>query len=231
MCRIYRYLGPTTFPWQSNTVCLWQFTKSEPPLSLTQDVIYMWRVCVVDSWFTASPGLSQTDWTLAGWGCTPGVHEQSWHPRINQPSTHTLEEERLSWPAYHQLGEYQLPVKLQINISCTTSTRVLCRRSPRKATSVACGGATLPQYTKQWQRHNKGLLLVSSHLVLAVSDSQHVQRPTCLFFTIIWPALCNKLISHYLFYTCHPQLTLIMRSSFYDYMPLLVSHDSVILLH
>ena len=43
----------------------------------------MWRVfveCVVDGWFTASPGLSQTDWTLAGWGCTPGVHEQSWHP-------------------------------------------------------------------------------------------------------------------------------------------------------
>ena len=53
----------------------------------------MWRVCVVDGWFTASPGLSQTDWTLAGWGCTPGVHEQSWHPSINQPSTHTLEEE------------------------------------------------------------------------------------------------------------------------------------------
>ena len=67
------------------------------------------RVCVVDGWFTASPGLSQTDWTLAGWGCTPGVHEQSWHPRINQPSTHTLEEEPLSWPEYHQLGEYQLP--------------------------------------------------------------------------------------------------------------------------
>ena len=35
--------------------------------------------------------------------------------------------------------------KTPINISCTTSTRVLCRRSPRKATSVACGGATLPQ--------------------------------------------------------------------------------------
>ena len=37
-------------------------------------------VCAVDGWFTASPGLSQTDWTLAGWGCTPVVHEQSWHP-------------------------------------------------------------------------------------------------------------------------------------------------------
>ena len=35
-------------------------------------------VCVVDGWFTASPG--QTDWTLAGWGCTPVVHEQSWYP-------------------------------------------------------------------------------------------------------------------------------------------------------
>ena len=68
------------------------------------------RVCVVDGWFTASPGLSQTDWTLAGWGCTPGVHEQSWHPRINQPSTHTLVEEPPSWPVYHQLGEYHQPV-------------------------------------------------------------------------------------------------------------------------
>ena len=70
----------------------------------------LWRVCVVDGWFTASPGLSQTDWTLAGWGCTPGVHEQSWHPRINQPSTHTLEEEPQSWPVHHQLGEYHQPV-------------------------------------------------------------------------------------------------------------------------
>ena len=35
-----------------------------------------WRVfveCVVGGWFTASPGLSQTDWTLAGWGCTCGA--------------------------------------------------------------------------------------------------------------------------------------------------------------
>ncbi|KAK0136955.1 Wilms tumor B [Merluccius polli] len=39
-------------------------------------------VCAVDGWSTASPGLSQTDWTLAGWGCTPVVHD-----------THTLEEE------------------------------------------------------------------------------------------------------------------------------------------
>ena len=31
----------------------------------------MWRVCglcVVDGWFTASPGLSQTNWTLDGVG-------------------------------------------------------------------------------------------------------------------------------------------------------------------
>ena len=44
------------------------------------DVEGVCGVCAVDGWFTASPGLSQTDWTLAGWGCTPGVHEQSWHP-------------------------------------------------------------------------------------------------------------------------------------------------------
>ena len=72
-------------------------------------------MCVVGGRFTASPGLSQTDWTLAGWGCTPVVHEQSWHPRINQPSTHTLEEEPQSRPEYHQLGEYHLP-ETPINI-------------------------------------------------------------------------------------------------------------------
>ena len=109
----------------------------------------MWRVCVVDGWFTASPGLSQTDWTLAGWGCTPGVHEQSWHPRINQPSTHTLRrsdchDQRTISSANN------ICLKLQINISCTTSTRVLCRRSPKKATSVACGGATLPHWRPMW---------------------------------------------------------------------------------
>ena len=37
-------------------------------------------------------------------------------PRINQPSTHTLEEEPQPWQLYHQLGEYHQPVKLQINI-------------------------------------------------------------------------------------------------------------------
>ena len=47
------------------------------------------RVCVVDGWFTASPGLSQTDWTLAGWGCTPVVHESN-HGTQDKPAiTHT----------------------------------------------------------------------------------------------------------------------------------------------
>ena len=50
-------------------------------------------VCAVDGWLTASPGLSQTDWTLAGWGCTPVVHGAIMAPRINQPSTHTLGKE------------------------------------------------------------------------------------------------------------------------------------------
>ena len=80
-------------------------------------------------------------------------------------------------------------------------------------------------YKHQWKRHNKGCLLLirlltSSPLVLVVSDSSvclipsgyyvkeslHVQRQACLFFAIIWltlPALCNKLIPHYLLYTCH----------------------------
>ena len=49
-------------------------------------------VCVDDGWFTASPGLSQTDWTLAGWGCTPVV--QSNHGTQDKPAinTHTIEE-------------------------------------------------------------------------------------------------------------------------------------------
>ena len=51
----------------------------------------MWRVfveCVVDGWFTASPGLSQTDWTLAGWGCTPVVHESN-HGTQDKPAINT----------------------------------------------------------------------------------------------------------------------------------------------
>ena len=35
----------------------------------------VWRVCVECVLLVA--GLL---WTLAGWGCTPVVHEQSWHP-------------------------------------------------------------------------------------------------------------------------------------------------------
>ena len=64
-------------------------------------------VCVVDSWFTASPGLSQTDWTLAGWGCTPGVpshHGTQDKPAIN---THT-QEEPLAWQLEHQLSKDHL---------------------------------------------------------------------------------------------------------------------------
>ena len=62
----------------------------EPPLSVTAlhfqrseiriNTEALCGVCVVDSWLTASPGLSQTDQTL-GW---VGLHtcgaEQSWHP-------------------------------------------------------------------------------------------------------------------------------------------------------
>ena len=44
-------------------------------------------VCVVDGWFTASPGLSQTDWTLAGWGCTPVV--QSNYGTQDKPAINT----------------------------------------------------------------------------------------------------------------------------------------------
>ena len=45
-------------------------------------------VCVVGGWFTASPGLSQTDWTLAGWGCTPVVHESN-HGTQDKPAINT----------------------------------------------------------------------------------------------------------------------------------------------
>ena len=54
--------------------------SSYTKITTKQTVEGVCGVCVVDGWFTASPGLSQTDWTLAGWGCTPVVHEQSWHP-------------------------------------------------------------------------------------------------------------------------------------------------------
>ena len=45
-------------------------------------------VCVVDGWVTASPGLSQTDWALAGWGCTPVVHESN-HGTQDKPAINT----------------------------------------------------------------------------------------------------------------------------------------------
>ena len=45
-------------------------------------------VCAVDGWSTASPGLSQTDWTLAGWGCTPVVHESN-HGTQDKPAINT----------------------------------------------------------------------------------------------------------------------------------------------
>ena len=47
----------------------------------------MWSVCAVDGWFTASHSLSQTDWTLAGWGCTPVV--QSNHGTQDKPAINT----------------------------------------------------------------------------------------------------------------------------------------------
>ena len=59
-------------------------------------------------------------------------------PRINQPSTHTLEEEPQSWqfvPSAWQIPSASISNKhLEL-----PSTRVLCRRAPKEATSVACG--------------------------------------------------------------------------------------------
>ena len=49
-------------------------------------------VCVVDSWFTASPGLSQTDQTL-GWMRLHTWCRTFMAPRINQLSPHTLHSE------------------------------------------------------------------------------------------------------------------------------------------
>ena len=45
-------------------------------------------------------------------------------PRINQPSTHTLEEEPQPWQLYHQLGENHQPetpnkhLELHLPLSC-----------------------------------------------------------------------------------------------------------------
>ena len=65
-------------------------------------------VCAVDGWFTASPGRSQTDWTLAGWGCTPVV--QSNHGTQDKPAINTLSRRSHSHGSlYHQLGEYHQP--------------------------------------------------------------------------------------------------------------------------
>ena len=75
----------------------------------------LWSVCCW--WLVYSLTWPESDWLDSGW---VGLHTcGAWAimaPRINQPSTHTLEEEPQSWPVYHQLGEYNQPAKLQINI-------------------------------------------------------------------------------------------------------------------
>ena len=50
---------------------------------------------MVASWFTASPGLRQTDETLAGWGCTAVVHESN-HGTQDKPAITTHTQERAS---------------------------------------------------------------------------------------------------------------------------------------
>ena len=58
---------------------------------MCQNDMHHWGVCGVcvgGGWFTASPGLSQTDWTLAGWGCTPVVHESN-HGTQDKPAINT----------------------------------------------------------------------------------------------------------------------------------------------
>ena len=75
----------------------------------------LWSVCCW--WLVYSLTWPESDWLDSGW---VRLHTcGAWAimaPRINQPSTHTLEEEPQSWSEYHQLGEYHQPVKLQINI-------------------------------------------------------------------------------------------------------------------
>ena len=95
-------------------------------------------------WLVYSLTWPESDWLDSGW---VGLHTWgAWaimapqdKPAIN---THTRGGATVM-TIYHQLGEYHQPVNSNKHL-CTTSTRVLCRRSPRKATLVACGGATLP---------------------------------------------------------------------------------------
>ena len=76
-------------------------------------------VCVCGgSWFTASPGPSQTDWTLGWLGGGGAAHlwciRAIQAPRINQlsPHTHTLRGEPLSWQQHvtNLLGVLHLTV-------------------------------------------------------------------------------------------------------------------------
>ena len=101
-------------------------------------------------WLVYSLTWPESDWLDSGW---VGLHTWgAWaiiapqdKPAIN---THTRGGATVM-TIYHQLGEYHQPVNSNKHL-CTTSTRVLCRRSPRKATSVACGGATLPHWRPMW---------------------------------------------------------------------------------
>ena len=103
-------------------------------------------VCVVGGWFTASPGLSQTDWTLAGWGCTPVVHESN-HGTQDKPAINTHTRGGATAMAV-------VPSARRIPPACKTPNKhpvqhrpLSCVGGPQgKPLRVACGGATLPHW-------------------------------------------------------------------------------------
>ena len=82
----------------------------------------------------------------ARWGCTPVV--QSNHGTQDKPDINTHSgESHCHGSTYHLLGKYHLAISNKRIFKHTTSTGVLCRRAPAKATKVACGKestATLP---------------------------------------------------------------------------------------
>ena len=84
--------------------------------------LLMWSVCVVGGWFTASPGLSQTDWSLGLGGAAYLWCRAIMAPRMNQISTHTLRRESLCHGSMYYLpGVFHLTISnkciLQLNIT------------------------------------------------------------------------------------------------------------------
>ena len=152
-------------------------------------------VCVVDGWFTASPGLSQTDWTLAGWGCTPVVHESN-HGTQDKPAinTHTRggATAMAVVPSARRIpcawNSSKHPV-LHLPVSCVGGPqgkplrwRVVGRTLPQLPNSfynIYMNSTYINLYELHFKIYSKHLLTTSNHSAVANKNTRGCKTNSC----------------------------------------------------